>query len=328
MGDTEMTTCQSAKDLLQQISAELAKFQAKDLEQFTKDLTDFVGKQDKLVTDYMTAFPDLRKSWCERQKEAETMYAQIRCEFPPGSAKWKEVIEDCICKMLHSLCCLGKRIADREYCAKGHHQRKRDAAQAAFDLANMKLQNWIGLTKGIGDALTAQAALATAILTTPVKDRPQVLYYFWFKFLPEHKRLAPYDASAECLKLGAEHDPNDLCKRVDEHPCHPDPHACECKDGGSKIDCSSIPKPFGPSLINPCEYSKVLDCAWQEYFKAKEALGEAESDFAKHQDDLASLHKKKDDLTTSLEQDIKTCLLKSSPTGDCCKEEPTDKGGC
>src|SRR4051794_39923056 len=101
--------CRSAESLLKEVTAEIAGYEAKKLPALKDELDQFVKDQAGLVTDYVKAFPDLRKTWCDRQKDIERLCTIIRCEFPLKEERWRHLVEHCICKPLHEICCLRRR---------------------------------------------------------------------------------------------------------------------------------------------------------------------------------------------------------------------------
>src|SRR5205085_9004791 len=136
----------------------------------------------------------------------------------------------------------------------------------------------------IDAALADNLKLVGEIEKTPPTERAVVLYLFWFKLLPSHKHLAPYDASAECKKVCGEWDPNTLCGDIYKYPCPQDDGACAPKDGKPPDGCTKIPDLDGAWLMSPDKYQNALDCAWQDYHKAKDALAEAEGALSKAPD--------------------------------------------
>jgi len=320
--------CETAKHLLDKISCELAKFQAKKLDELKTELDAFVKKQDTVVADYRTKFPVLRKLWCDRQVDVDRLCSHIRCEFPLKDDKWKKLIEKCICTPRHELCCLEQRIAARKKCCAGPLQRARDAAQADFDGAKKHLDWMQNLAAKIDAILKDEQTLIGGIETVPPTERPVALYLF-IKLRSMHIHVAPYDASAECKKVCSDFDFNVLCCEVDKSGCPPEDGACAPKDKTPDL-CANPPEPDCPWLMCPDKYSAALDCAWEKYHKAKEALGEADGAYKAAPDDIDSLAKKLTDDRAGLDDAIKKCLKDSvKPQGDCCKEtEPPKKSGC
>jgi len=319
--------CETARELLKKVNAELAWFAVKNLPDLQKELQDFVNAQDGLISDYASKFPDLRKKWCARQVDVERLCAHIRCEFPLKEEKWRRLIEKCICKPMHDLCCLGQQIARRNYCCAGPFERKRNEAQWAFNKAQAHLAWTKTLAKSLDDQLAVNLDLVNQINAVTPDQRPVVLYLF-YQLRRSHVHMAPFDASPECKEVCAEFDPDKLCCEVFKHPCPDEDCNCTPKGEWPHHDCSHAPKLDAPWLMSPDKYRNALDCAWDEYHKAKEALAKAEAELKKHPDDLKSLQDKYDAETKGLKDCITNCLKREKPpTDDCCRENEPRKGG-
>jgi len=316
--------CRTAKDVLREINAEIARYTVKNLPDVQQQLDAFVKAQDGLVTDYRSKFPDLRRTWCDRQRDVERLCAHVRCEFPLKDEKWRKAVEKCICKPLHELCCLRQRIARRRYCCAGPHERKRDEAKAAFDKANAHLGWMTTLADSLTKELAANLDLVGQINVVPPDQRPTVLYLF-FKLRRSHVHMAPYDASDECREVCSEFDPDRLCCEVFERPCPEEECNCAPKGEWPHENCTHAPKMNAPWLMSPDSYGHALDCAWDAYLKAKEELAEAEAELKKYPDDLASLQAQYDADYAGIKDKILNCLLGIKySTEDCCREhEPT-----
>jgi hypothetical protein len=324
-------TCQTAKELLHRVNAELAWFAAKNLPDLQKELQDFVTAQDALVADYASKFPDLRKKWCARQVDVERLCAHVKCEFSPE--KWREVVERCICKPMHDLCCLNQRIAKRQYCCAGPHERLRNQAQVALAKATTHLIWMKTLAKSLDDALAANLELVNQINAVPANERAAVLYLF-FKLRRFHVHMAPYDASAECKEVCIEFDCDKMCREVLDKPCEDDDCGCTPKGEWPHHGCHHCCKLDGAWLMAPDSYRHALDCAFDRYHEAKDDLAKAEAELKKHPDDLGSLIAQRDAYNdpknpNNLENTITKCLkCEKPPTDDCCREHEPKKGGC
>ena len=290
----DQENCQTAKELLKKVSAELAWFSSKNLPDLQKELQDFVGAQEGLVTDYRSKFPDLRKKWCSRQVDVERLCAHVRCEFPLKEEKWRKVIEKCICWPKHHLCCLEQRIGRRQYCCKGPHERARDEAAEALKKATAHLAWMKTLATSLDAQLAVNLDLVNQINAVPPTERATVLYLF-FKLHGSHIHMAPYDASPECKEVCAEFSYDKLCAEVLQHPCQEEDSGCTPKGEWPHHDCRHPEKKDAPWLMSPENYRHALDCAFENYHKAKDALAQAEAEL-KNPDDLASLIAKRDDL--------------------------------
>jgi len=275
----DQENCQPVKELLQKVTAELAWFTAKNLPDLQKELTDFVTAQDGLVSDYASKFPDLRKKWCSRQVDVERLCSHVKCEF--SAEKWREVVERCICKPMHALCCLNQRIAKRQYCCAGPYERARNEAKAALDKATSHL-TWIKtLAKGLDTQLAANLELVNQINAVPANERATVLFLY-FKLRRSHLHMAPFDVSAECKEVCIEFDCDRMCREVLEKPCPDDDCGCTPKGEWPHHSCHHCCKIDGPWLMAPHSYRHALDCAYDRYHKAKDALAKAEAELKNH----------------------------------------------
>lgn len=319
--------CRTAKELLDHVSAELARYEAKKLAELKAELDAFVKKQDGLVADYKTRFPALRKLWCDRQVDVERLCAHIKCEFPLKEEKWKKLIENCICTQYHDLCCLEQRIAARKRCCTGPLERARDAAKVAFDNSKRRLDNLNALATRLDASLADNLKIVGQIEKLAPNERTVALYLFWFKLVPAHHHMAPFDASAECKKVCSDWDPNTLCSAVYAEPCPDEDGACTPKDGKPHDRCSHFPPAYGPWLMSPEKYCHALDCSWHDYHTAKEALSEAEAALKNAPDDLDSLIKKQADDAKGLDDAIVKCLKNVKLPDDCCKDGDSAKKG-
>jgi hypothetical protein len=321
--------CRTAKDVLQEVNAEIARYNVKNLPDLQKELDGFVKAQDGLVSDYRSKFPDLRKKWCARQVDVERLCAHVRCEFPLKEEKWREHVEKCICKPIHDLCCLRKRIARRKYCCAGPHEHKRDQAQAAYDKAKAHLDWMKALPQKLDDALAANLDLVNQINAVPPDQRPTVLYLF-FLLRQSHCQMAPYDASEDCREVCSEYDPNRLCHEVFERECKEKEEECHCHPKGEwpDVDCTCVAKIDAPWLMSPDKYCHALDCAWDAYYNAKLELGKAEAELKRHPDDLSSLQAQYDADSAGIKDKILNCLKQiHCPTENCCHDhEPRREG--
>jgi hypothetical protein len=328
--------CRTAKELLAKVTAELAWYNSKDLPTLQKNLTDFVGAQPGWVSDYRSNFCDLRKMWCARQVDVERLCAHVRCEFPLKDETWRKVIEKCICKPKHDLCCLEHRIGRREYCCKGPHERARDEAKVALAKATDHLTWMKTLHAELKKQLDINLDLVNQINGVAPTERATVLYLF-FKLHESHLRMAPFDAAPECKEVCAEFCYDKLCGEVLQKPCHEEDCGCAPKGEWPRHDCSHGEKKDGPWLMSPDSYKHALDCAYEAFHEAADALARAESDLKANPDDLATLIARRTDLLTTdpktnlnnLENNILACLKEvKSPSDDCCREHEPKKGGC
>jgi hypothetical protein len=312
--------CRSAKDVLKSVTDQINEFESKKLGELKAALDTFVKNQEQLVESYRAKYPALRKTWCDRQQDVERLYAHIKCEFPLDQEKWKTLIQECICKKKRAVYCLKQRVAKRKRCCNGDLQRKRDAAQDAFNLAKAELEVLQNLAQKIADALAGNLNTIGEIEKLPSAERAAALYLFWFKLLPSHQALTPtHDIADSCRNLGSDYKPDTLCKTAYEKPCDDEPGACESPKG----ETWETPEPKGPVLMHPDDYLEALDCAWDAYDAAKTALAKAQAEYQANPDDLAALETRLTDETKTLEAEIKKCLKAYKPKDNCCKDSTT-----
>jgi len=327
----DQKSCQTAKELLKKVTGEIAWYTSKKLPDLKTELQAFVTAQDALVVDYASKFPDLRKKWCQRQIDVERLCAHVQCEF--SAEKWHEVIERCICKQMHDLCCLNQRIAKRQYCWEGPHERARNEAQAELDKATKHLAWMKTLATDLDTQLAANLDLVNQINGVAASDRATVLYLF-FKLRRSHIHMAPYDASEECKEVCKQFDCDKMCHEVLERPCEDDDCGCTPKGEWPHQSCRHCCKLDAAWLMSPESYRHALDCAFDRYHKAKDTLANAEEELNKQPDDVASLIAQRDALNDpknpkSLENNILDCLKREKPPSeDCCREHEHKKGGC
>jgi hypothetical protein len=317
--------CLSAGEMLAQVTKELNEFDAKKLGELKSELEAFVKNQEKLVKDYEAKYPSLREKWCLQQQQVQQLHAAVKCAFPPPSEPWKKIVEECICKKKHELRCLEERHAKRKRCCSGPLERARDRAKALYDAAKARLDALTALAAKVESILGEDATLikdTNALMSGP--DHAVVLWLFWFKLLPQHKQLAPSDVEDSCKTFADEETPAKLCEAVWCKPCDPEEEACKPTTEETEGGKTDPGRPV-PWLIPPKDYGTALDCAWQDYRAAKDALAKADSAFKEKPDDLASLAKAVEDRKKAIEEEIKKCLKDRKPDDNCCKK-PTDTG--
>lgn len=317
--------CVSAAEMLESVTRELNEFDAKKLGELKSELETFVKNQEKLVKDYETKYPSLREKWCLQQQQVQQLYAAVKCAFPPPSEPWKEIVERCICTKKHEVRCLEERIEKRRRCCSGKRERARDRAKARFDAAKARIDALTALAAKIEAGLGEDATFikdVNALMSGP--DHAVVLWLFWFRLLPNHKQLAPADVEDSCKSFGDEDSPEKLCAATWCKPCDPEEGGCKPSTEEAEDGQPAPGRPV-PWLMPPKDYRTALDCAWQDYRDAKNALAQAESEFKASPDDLGSLAKALDDRKKALEEEIKKCLKDAKPDDNCCKK-PDEKG--
>jgi len=322
----EPAACQSASDMLKQVSEEIAQFEAKKLPELKAELDAFVKKQEELVKAYKESYPAFREKWCLQQQQVQQLYSALKCSFPPPSKDWKKIVEECICKRLHELNCLAKRIEKRKRCCSGPLERARDEARSGLDAAKADLDVLKSLGGRIQALLDDDAALIKEINTLMSgSDHAVVLWLFWFRLLPNHTKLAPADLQEDCKKLGDGETPEKLCGTVYGQPCKEEPGGCTPPEDEDADYPHDGQRPL-PWLMPPRDYGTALDCAWQTYRESKDAWAQAAMEYAASPDDIEALKKKLEEDKKAVEGRIKECLKNAKPGDDCC-EEPDDEGG-
>jgi hypothetical protein len=320
--------CKTPKELLTEINEELLKFEAKKLGELKAELEAFVKKQDGIVSEYEKKYPALRARWCEQQQRVESLYAQIKAAFP--GQDWKQIVRECICTPKHDLECEQKRIDARARCCSGSRERRRDRAKKAFDAAKTHLDTVANNAAKVEAELNEDEKLISKDIREALAgpERAVAMYLFWFKLLPVHRRLRPADMTDACAKFDAE-DP--LCPDED---CKDEPGGCK-PSGAEEADPVADAHCPGdedtavvPALLLPKAYAEELERAWRNYRNAKDLYATAESAYKAAPDDLASLRKKLEDDTKTLEDRIKECLKGKKPEDKCCTETHDPDCGC
>lgn len=319
--------CKPAATLLTEITAELNRFEAKKLGELKAELEAFVKQQDALVTEYKEKkYAPLREKWCAQHQQIEKLHAAIKCALPDDP--WKKILTTCICEKQHAQECLDKRIKKRKRCCDGPLERARNQAHDRFEDAKLRLKTLSSNAQKLEAELAEHDKLIKEIQgLLPGPEQAVVLYLFWLKLLPAHRRMTPDDVTAECKKFGESDAPDKICGRITCDKCKPEPGACTIPDDGCGTDAEGAsPGQNPPWLIHPDKYGAALDCAWESYRNAKDAFAEAESKYKGAPDDIESLSKLYDDNAKKLEADIRDCLKKEKPADKCCKQADGQQG--
>jgi hypothetical protein len=189
------------------------------------------------------------------------------------------------------------------------------------------------LATSLDTQLADNLALVNQINGVPPNERATVLYLF-FKLRRSHVHMAPYDAAAECKEVCKQFDCDRMCRETLERPCENDDCGCTPKGEWPHHSCHHCCKLDGPWLMAPDSYRQALDCAYDDYHKAKDDLADAEGELNNHPDALPSLIAQRDALNdpknpNNLENNILNCLKREKPPSeDCCREYEPKKGGC
>jgi hypothetical protein len=320
---TQRPECRSVKELLQEVTAELNRFEAKKLGDLKAELDAFVTQQDSLVADYAQKYPQLRDRWCTQHQQIVQLHSALLCAFPKQD--WKELVKTCICTPQHENHCDELLIARRNRCSTGMRERARNRAQCSFNAAKARLDSLKTNATGIDAEITAADALIKQIqglVSGP--DQAVVLYLFWFKLLPPHLRLMPGDVSDECKRFGEGESPYQLCETVYQEECPPEEDACRPPQH-EDADAALPQRHAAPWLVSPDRYGAELDCAWDDYHAAKDEFAKRESEFRSNPDDLASLTQALAARKAALDDTIRTCLKNAKPGDTCCTQSDARK---
>lgn len=289
-----MPPAEDVQALLDKVSAEIAAFEARKLNQLKGELQSFVNKKKSVVEDYDKKHAELLSQWKRQNAKIAELHATLTCMFPNG--EWRDLLEACACPVYKDLADRQKELTTRLICSRGANEAARDEAEAASARAKIYLDGLVANAKGVADTLTASAKTITAIedlLKGPQK--PEAIQYMWLDLLPKHVALAPLGLPASCLGYAAGEEPWKVCDSI------PAPAAPDAKN----------PRPI-PWLIDPGEkgktYDDMLDEAWAAYHDARDAAAKAADKFAQEPDDVATTTKTLDTDLKARDAKIRDCL--------------------
>jgi len=325
-GSTTTASCPSTKQLLKDVLQQIGDFEAKKLTELKSELEGFVKKQQQLVDDYRKAYPELKRKWCAQHTDVQTLFTQLKSTHDPLKDPWKGLIARCICAKQKEVDCFAESLAKRKRCCFGPLEHALDQARTKFTDTKARLDILLALSGKVDAALTTHATWIKDVKNLPQPERASVLYLFWFRLLPAHRALKPNDLEKECVVPGDDEAPEKICKAEWGAACPTDPWAC------------TPPPPTGttapdtsrrlPWLMPPDSYEAALDCAWDDYRKAKNELAIAEAKFKATPDDLATRVKEYGAAKDGLEADILACLKDWKPQNPCCADvEPAPAQG-
>ena len=317
-GSTTAASCQSTKQLLDSVLKQIADFDALKLTELKGELEGFVKKQQGLVEDYKRVYPELKRRWCAQHTDVQTLYTQLKSTHDPAKEPWKGLISKCICAKKKAVDCLGEAIKNRKRCCHGQLEHAFEDAKDKLATAKARLDILQALAAKLDAALTTDGNWIKAIQTLPGPERATVLYRFWMQLLPAHRALMPSDLGSDCPMPGDDEAPEKICKTEWEAPCAADPWACNppASTGGTPYNAGRQL----PWLMPPEAYENALDCAWEDYRKAKNELAVAEAAFKAKQDDLATKVKEHTAAKAALEDDILKCLKEWKSKDPCCAD--------
>ena len=157
-------------------------------------------------------------------------------------------------------------------------------------------------------------------------ERVTVLYLYWVRLLPAHRALKPADLGGDCPVPGDDETPEKICQIDWDKPCDTDPWACKPAAAEADGGATTPPRQL-PWLMPPDSYESALDCAWDDYRKAKNELAIAEAAFKAKPDDLATKIKEHTAVKEGLETEILKCLKEWKPTDPCCADAEAAQEG-
>lgn len=323
---TKAPKCRPTKELLDEIQKKIAE--SLKLTELKGELEGFVKKQQGLVDEYNKVYPELKRRWCAQHTDVQTLYTQLKSTHDPAKEPWKRLLSDCYCAKKKAVDCLGEAIRSRKRCCHGQLEHAFEEAKDKLAAAKARLDILLALAAKLDAALTTDGNRIKAIQTLPGPERATVLYRFWIQLLPAHRELmpSPLDLGSDCPMPGDDEAPEKICNTEWAAQCDADPWACSPPASTGSASSYDAGRPL-PWLMPPAEYEEALDCAWDEYHKAKQALTDAEAAFKAQQDDLATKVKEHTAKKDALEAEILKCLKEWKPNDPCCADaEPAQKG--
>ena len=315
--------CPTIESQLDDVVNRIVNYEAQKLPELRTELEQVNKKKLDADKEYTARYEELKKKWCEQNELVLAIWRGLKCSYP----RWEEYIKSCVCAELSKVRKEDLRIACREE-IKGRFEAARDRAKARHDLAKEAAAAWTGAVKAISDQLNANGKLIDEISKlAATEDRHAAIYRFWFKLLVAHARIRP---ETKCFEIPPTEHPDNLCppeKLDSSRDCdkyEPPPKA----SSGCAVPTRPVPPqppadwPLAdPWLLQPKKYAARIDCAYDDYLKAKEALGAAQRCFIENTDDLKAVKANRDSLWANLQSAIEKCLKDSSGKGCCEKED-------
>lgn len=315
--------CAKVEDLLKEVSDELTDFQAKNLDELKKSLEAIVGKKKTADDEYRKEFEKLRGRWCKHQERIEELAQTLKCSFPEG--EWRRILRECLCKFRAKEQRLAERVRKRAKCCRGRRERERDETKERLADVKARLDVLMGLAAAIAKQLDANDALIKEVSDLSTNGgKHEALFVFFGKLLPQHIALRPQDISPSCATFGDDDTPEKICDGYEcpEPPC--DDSACDEKpDDTPTKPCP--PRRTMPWILLPDDLAGEVDCAAEDYRKARNEAAAAEAAYKKKPDDLESLRKELSDARAKLEEWVRKCLKDKKPEDKCCTQPPPEK---
>lgn len=313
-------SCTDVEALLDQVAKELTAFEAKKLADLKKELEQVRDKKKTAIEEYSKDHKLLREKWCAQQQIIERLVASLKCAFP--GEKWKEILADCLCCRLADEKNLAEKIRQRIKCCRGPKERAWEEKKDLMTAAKARLDTLIAMTTKIKAQLGDNDKLIDEVKQLlGGNSQADALYVMFVKLLPLHVALRPDDVSAECKRFGADDTVESLCKDVACPNNYPDDGACEEKASPTEETKPPARRPV-PWILLPEALGDEINCAAEDYRKAKNAAADAEAKYKDGPDDIESLRKDLANLRAKLEENIRKCLKDRKTEDKCCTQSP------
>lgn len=303
-----MPPAEDVQAQLDKVSAEIAAFELRKLNQLKGELQSFVNKKKSVLEDYVKKHAGLLDQWRKQNNKIAELHATLTCMFPNG--EWRKLLDECACPRYKDLADRTAALTVRLVCSLGANEKLRDEAEVVSARAKLNLDGLVANTKGLTDALTANAKTISIIhdlLSGPRK--PEAIQYMWLDLLPKHVALAPLDLPTTCLDYATGEEPWKMCDSI------PAPAAFDAKNPRSP-----------PWLIDPGQegqtYDDMLDTAWAAYRDTREAAARTADEFAQKPDDVTTTTKKLDADLKARDAEIRECLAQLAKPGPVCHLSP------
>lgn len=324
--NTAARTCPTIESQLDDVVNRIVNYDAQKLPELKTELEQVKKKKEDAVKEYRARFEDLKKKWCEQNELVLAIWRGLKCSYP----EWETYIKDCVCAELGKARKEDLRVRCREE-IKGRFEAERDRAKAKHDLAKEAAAAWTGAVKAISDQLNANGKLIDEIgRLAGTDERYAAIYRAIFKLMVVHARIRP---DSKCFDIPITLHPDNLCPPEKLDSCRD----CDKYEPAPKPGSGcQVPKPpeepqpptewplADPYLIDPDKYPGRIDCAYDDYLKSKEALGNAQRCFVENPDDLAAVKANRTALWKGIDAAIEKCL-KDKPGKDCCEKEDEAK---
>lgn len=291
----------TVNELLGAVSKDLATSEAKKLGQLKAALEAIDKKKQVLVDDYAKQFNTLRDLWCSQEIDIVQL-----AKLAPWPDAWQTVVKEKICPDLTALDAAKTSLLARQDTFLSPLELAREQARRALAVTEAALDAVNGNAQRVREQLTLNSQLLPKISPILKGSTPAVaVYLFWFKLLPSHRALKPYNVKEGDYGTGIT--PAELCSASAGGGGH-----TNYGGGGG----SAAPQ-RAPWLMDPNTYASALDDAWANYKNAKYELAAKEGDYQDERDEIARLEKQLVELTKTLDARI-TAKLETIKPKDLC----------